>query len=121
MLLRCCFLETAMTDRYLLNRLPLRYAHVDPAKVRSRRPWLNLGDRFGSLYFAPRGCSSMRSVAAVVALVVCVHAVLWTLLQRQQTVANIDAPLASVSYSPYTRSQHPDYGDRPTPSKFAPT
>ncbi|HET9814566.1 MAG TPA: glycosyltransferase [Xanthobacteraceae bacterium] len=56
----------------------------------------------------------MRTVAAVVALVICVHAGLWTLLQRQQAVANIDAPLASISYSPYTRSQHPDYGDRPT-------
>ncbi len=56
----------------------------------------------------------MRSVAAVVALVVCVHAGLWTLLQRQQSVANVDAPLASVSYSPYARAQHPDYGDRPT-------
>jgi len=40
----------------------------------------------------------MRSVAAVVALVVCVHAGLGSLLQRQQAVANIDAPLASVSY-----------------------
>src|SRR5205085_11199638 len=56
----------------------------------------------------------MRTVAAVVALVVCVHAGLWTLLQRQQAVANVDLPLASISYSPYTRSQHPDYGDRPT-------
>ena len=56
----------------------------------------------------------MRTVAAVVALVICVHAGLWTLLQRQQAVANIDAPLPSISYSPYTRSQHPDYGDRPT-------
>ena len=56
----------------------------------------------------------MRSVAAVVALVICVHAGLWALLHRQQAVANIDAPLASVSYSPYTRSQHPDHGDRPT-------
>jgi exo-beta-1,3-glucanase (GH17 family)/glycosyltransferase involved in cell wall biosynthesis len=56
----------------------------------------------------------MRTVAAVGALVICVHAGLWTLLQRQQAVANIDAPLASISYSPYTRSQHPDYGDRPT-------
>jgi exo-beta-1,3-glucanase (GH17 family)/cellulose synthase/poly-beta-1,6-N-acetylglucosamine synthase-like glycosyltransferase len=60
----------------------------------------------------------MRSVAAVVALVVCVHAGLWSLLQRQQAVANIDAPLASVSYSPYARSQHPDYGDRPTPEQI---
>jgi exo-beta-1,3-glucanase (GH17 family)/cellulose synthase/poly-beta-1,6-N-acetylglucosamine synthase-like glycosyltransferase len=56
----------------------------------------------------------MRTVAAVVALVLCVHAGLWTLLQRHQAVANIDTPLASVSYSPYARSQHPDYGDRPT-------
>src|SRR5258707_10198332 len=56
----------------------------------------------------------MRSVAAVVALVACVHAGLWTLLQRHQAGPNIDGPLASVSYSPYSRSQHPDYGDRPT-------
>jgi cellulose synthase/poly-beta-1,6-N-acetylglucosamine synthase-like glycosyltransferase/exo-beta-1,3-glucanase (GH17 family) len=60
----------------------------------------------------------MRTVAAVVALVVCVHAGLWTLLQRQQAVANVDSPLASISYSPYTRSQHPDYGDRPTPEQI---
>ena len=56
----------------------------------------------------------MRTVAVVVALVLCVHAALWALLQRHQAVANIDGPLASISYSPYTRSQHPDYGDRPT-------
>jgi exo-beta-1,3-glucanase (GH17 family)/glycosyltransferase involved in cell wall biosynthesis len=56
----------------------------------------------------------MRTVAAVVALVVCVHAGLWTLLHRQQAASNVDGPLASISYSPYTRSQHPDYGDRPT-------
>jgi cellulose synthase/poly-beta-1,6-N-acetylglucosamine synthase-like glycosyltransferase/exo-beta-1,3-glucanase (GH17 family) len=60
----------------------------------------------------------MRTVAAVVALVICVHAGLWALLQRQQAAANIDAPLASVSYSPYARSQHPDYGDRPTPEQI---
>ena len=56
----------------------------------------------------------MRTVAAVVALVVCVHAGLWALLHRQHSVATVDVPLASVSYSPFTRSQHPDYGDRPT-------
>jgi exo-beta-1,3-glucanase (GH17 family)/cellulose synthase/poly-beta-1,6-N-acetylglucosamine synthase-like glycosyltransferase len=60
----------------------------------------------------------MRTVAVVVALVACVHAGLWTLLQRQQAVANVDAPLASISYSPYARSQHPDYGDRPTPEQI---
>jgi exo-beta-1,3-glucanase (GH17 family)/cellulose synthase/poly-beta-1,6-N-acetylglucosamine synthase-like glycosyltransferase len=61
---------------------------------------------------------AMRTVAVVVALVACVHAGFWTLLQRQQAVANVDAPLASISYSPYTRSQHPDYGDRPTPAQI---
>src|SRR3977135_3264921 len=88
------------------------------AKVRYRRPWSDLGDGFGSLFSAPRGCTSMRTVAAVVALVICVHAGLWALLQRHQAVANIDAPLASVSYSPYARAQHPDYGDRPTPEQI---
>jgi exo-beta-1,3-glucanase (GH17 family)/cellulose synthase/poly-beta-1,6-N-acetylglucosamine synthase-like glycosyltransferase len=56
----------------------------------------------------------MRSVGAVVALVACLHTGLWILLQRQESAPNIEAPLASVSYSPYTRSQNPDYGDRPT-------
>src|SRR5215475_14291431 len=57
----------------------------------------------------------MRSVVAVVvALATSVHAGSWALPYRQQAVANVDAPLASISYSPYARSQHPDYGDRPT-------
>ena len=60
----------------------------------------------------------MRSVAAVVALVVCVHAGLWALLQRQQAVPDFDGPLASISYSPYARSQHPDLGDRPTAAQI---
>ncbi|HWF95994.1 MAG TPA: glycosyltransferase [Xanthobacteraceae bacterium] len=60
----------------------------------------------------------MRSVAAVVALVVCVHVGLWTLLQRQQAVPDFDGPLASISYSPYARSQHPDVGDRPTAAQI---
>jgi cellulose synthase/poly-beta-1,6-N-acetylglucosamine synthase-like glycosyltransferase/exo-beta-1,3-glucanase (GH17 family) len=56
----------------------------------------------------------MRSVVAVVALISCVHAGLWALLHQQQPVPNIDGPLASVSYSPYTRWQDPERGDRPT-------
>ncbi len=60
----------------------------------------------------------MRSVAAVVALVVCVHVGLWTLFQRQQAVPDFDGPLASISYSPYARSQHPDVGDRPTAAQI---
>jgi exo-beta-1,3-glucanase (GH17 family)/cellulose synthase/poly-beta-1,6-N-acetylglucosamine synthase-like glycosyltransferase len=60
----------------------------------------------------------MRSVAAVVALVVCVHAGLWALLQRQQSVPDFDGPLASISYSPYTRYQDPDLGDRPSAAQI---
>src|SRR5947208_11380286 len=56
----------------------------------------------------------MRSVVAVVALLSCVHAGLWTLLHQQLSVPNIDGPLASVSYAPYTRWQDPERGDRPT-------
>ncbi|HLH94610.1 MAG TPA: glycosyltransferase [Xanthobacteraceae bacterium] len=58
----------------------------------------------------------MRSVAAVVALIVCVHAGLWTLLQRQQAVPDSDGPLASISYTPYSysRNQHPEDGPPPT-------
>ncbi len=60
----------------------------------------------------------MRSVAAVVALIVCVHVGLWALFQRQQAVPDFDGPLASISYSPYARSQHPDEGDRPTAAQI---
>ena len=60
----------------------------------------------------------MRTVAAVVVLVLCVHAGLWSLLQRHQAVAGIDYPLASISYSPYTRSQNPDLGDSPTEAQI---
>src|SRR5215510_7690491 len=56
----------------------------------------------------------MRSVVAVVALISCVHAGLWAFLHQRQTVPNIDGPLASVSYAPYTRWQDPKKGDRPT-------
>jgi cellulose synthase/poly-beta-1,6-N-acetylglucosamine synthase-like glycosyltransferase/exo-beta-1,3-glucanase (GH17 family) len=60
----------------------------------------------------------MRIVVAVVALVTCVHAALWGLLQRQYSSPDISGPLASVSYSPYTRWQHPDNGDRPSPEQI---
>ena len=56
----------------------------------------------------------MRTVAAVLALVACVHAGLWLLLQPKQTAPNFTGQLASVSYAPFAGSQHPDFGDRPT-------
>jgi exo-beta-1,3-glucanase (GH17 family)/cellulose synthase/poly-beta-1,6-N-acetylglucosamine synthase-like glycosyltransferase len=58
----------------------------------------------------------MRSVAAIVALIVCVHAGLWALLQRQQAVPDTDGSLASFSYTPYSysRNPHPEEDTPPT-------
>jgi len=56
----------------------------------------------------------MRIVAAVVALVALVHGAFWALSDRSVTAADVVDPLASMSYTPYARSQHPDRGDRPT-------
>jgi exo-beta-1,3-glucanase (GH17 family)/cellulose synthase/poly-beta-1,6-N-acetylglucosamine synthase-like glycosyltransferase len=56
----------------------------------------------------------MRTVAAVLALVACVHVGLWALLQTETKAPNIERQLASVSYSPFAHSDHPDGTDRPT-------
>jgi exo-beta-1,3-glucanase (GH17 family)/cellulose synthase/poly-beta-1,6-N-acetylglucosamine synthase-like glycosyltransferase len=56
----------------------------------------------------------MRTVAAVLALVACVHAGMWALLQHKETAPNFTGQLASVSYSPFADSDHPDSGVRPT-------
>jgi exo-beta-1,3-glucanase (GH17 family) len=56
----------------------------------------------------------MRTVAAVLALIVCVHAGLWALLRTQTTAPDISSQLASVSYSPFADSDNPDSGTRPT-------
>jgi exo-beta-1,3-glucanase (GH17 family)/cellulose synthase/poly-beta-1,6-N-acetylglucosamine synthase-like glycosyltransferase len=60
----------------------------------------------------------MRTVAVVVALVLGIHAGLWTLLQRHNAPATVTSPLASISYSPYSRYQHPLHGDRPTAAQI---
>jgi exo-beta-1,3-glucanase (GH17 family)/cellulose synthase/poly-beta-1,6-N-acetylglucosamine synthase-like glycosyltransferase len=56
----------------------------------------------------------MRTVAAVLALVACVHAGLWALLQTKETAPDFTGQLASVSYAPFVLSKHPDWGERPT-------
>src|SRR6202451_174493 len=56
----------------------------------------------------------MRTVAAVLALVACVHAGLWAYLRTVETAPDFTGQLASVSYAPFVNSRHPDYGDRPT-------
>ncbi len=60
----------------------------------------------------------MRTVAAVLALVVCVHAGLWVVLRTETTAPNIERQLASVSYSPFAHSDHPDGKDRPTAAQI---
>ena len=56
----------------------------------------------------------MRTVAAVLALVACMHAGLWALLQTRASAPDITWQLASVSYSPFANSDNPDSGPRPT-------
>jgi exo-beta-1,3-glucanase (GH17 family)/cellulose synthase/poly-beta-1,6-N-acetylglucosamine synthase-like glycosyltransferase len=56
----------------------------------------------------------MRTVAAMLALVACVHAGLWASLRTQDTAPDFTGQLASISYAPFVASQHPDFGDRPT-------
>ena len=56
----------------------------------------------------------MRTVAAVLALVACVHAGLWASLQTRETAPDFTGQLASISYAPFVNSEHPDSGERPT-------
>ena len=60
----------------------------------------------------------MRTVAAVLALVACVHAGLWAILRTKETPPDFNGQLASVSYSPFADSSHPDSGQRPTPEQI---
>ena len=62
----------------------------------------------------------MRTVAAVVALVACVHAGLWALMRDNVRAPNFDGQLASVSYAPFEGSAHPDSGNTALLRKFAP-
>ena len=68
--------------------------------------------------FRPAWLKSMRTVAAVLALVACVHAGMWALLQRKETAPNVTGQLASVSYSPTAHSDRPENDVRPTPEKI---
>ena len=54
----------------------------------------------------------MRTVAAVLALVACVHAGLWALMRDNVRAPNFDGQLASVSYAPFGDSVHPDAGGK---------
>ncbi len=54
----------------------------------------------------------MRSVAAVVALLACVHAGLWAVARTEIPSPSFDRQLASVSYAPFDGSAHPDAGGK---------
>ena len=56
----------------------------------------------------------MRTVAAMLALVACVHAGLWASLRTKENAPDFTGQLASVSYAPFVASSHPDSGERPT-------
>src|SRR4051794_26178969 len=58
----------------------------------------------------------MRLVAAVVALIACVHGGLWALLRETSTAPGVEGPLASVSYSPF--KGHPEGGTVPTATQI---
>jgi glucan 1,3-beta-glucosidase len=49
----------------------------------------------------------MRTVAAVVALVACVHVGFWALLRDDARAPDFGGQLASVSYAPFEGSAHP--------------
>ena len=60
----------------------------------------------------------MRTVVAVVALVACVQAGLWALVQKQVSAPAVEGQLASVSYAPFANSINPDEGGKATPAQI---
>lgn len=54
----------------------------------------------------------MRTVAAVIALVACVHAGIWALTRTELQAPDVDVQLDSVSYAPFEGSTSPDEGAR---------
>jgi exo-beta-1,3-glucanase (GH17 family)/cellulose synthase/poly-beta-1,6-N-acetylglucosamine synthase-like glycosyltransferase len=57
----------------------------------------------------------MRTVAAVLALIACVHAGLWASLRTKESAPGFSGQLASVSYAPPT---DPNSGETPTPEQI---
>jgi exo-beta-1,3-glucanase (GH17 family)/cellulose synthase/poly-beta-1,6-N-acetylglucosamine synthase-like glycosyltransferase len=60
----------------------------------------------------------MRTVAAVVALVACVHAGLWLLTRDNIRAPDFGGQLASISYAPFEGSAHPDSGAKARAAKI---
>ncbi len=60
----------------------------------------------------------MRIVALVGAFVACLHAGFWALSREQATAPNFTGQLASMSYTPFDGSAHPDSGTRTTAAQI---
>ncbi len=60
----------------------------------------------------------MRTLAAVLALVACVHAGMWALLRHKETAPNFTGQLASVSYYPFAYTDNLENGARPTAAQI---
>src|SRR5262249_48311734 len=60
----------------------------------------------------------MRTVAAVLALVACVHVGIWALLKPVGISPDVTGQLASISYSQFADSSHPDRGTPPTAAQI---
>src|SRR4029079_3074667 len=60
----------------------------------------------------------MRFVALVAAAVACVHGGLWALTRGVAVAPNIDGQIASLSYTPFDGSAHPDSGRTSTPEQI---
>ena len=56
----------------------------------------------------------MRTIAAVLALVTCAHSGFWYLTRSELSAPEFNGQLASVSYTPFDGSAHPDSGTQTT-------
>ena len=74
--------------------------------------------RVGIDLIPPRPVALMRIVALVGAFVACVHAGFWALSREQANAPNFGGQLASVSYTPFDGSAHPDSNTRTTPAQI---
>ena len=87
-------LEFATSGRYLIER---RSQGAFP-----RQPIAEPWGRVRPVVSLPRVVRfSMRTVAAVLALVACVHVGLWASLRTKETAPNFTGQLASISYAPF--------------------
>ena len=93
-----------MSGNYLNAHLMPSYVAL-PQKAR-----LSPGDGLTGLNSCPIGWKCMRTVAAVIALVACVHAGLWALTRDNLAAPAFDGQLASVSYAPFQGNANPDAG-----------